>query len=91
VENIKNLADQYLETLTKRTKKSKVYKPYQLTGLSIAELLDDEQHKSLYIKMAKKYNNDHLLRLAKSVAEKESIKNKGAYFMKVFYSKNTKP
>lgn len=85
MENIKNLTGQYLETLTERAKKSKVYKPYQLVGLAIAKLLADESHKSLYIGMAKKYNNDYLLQLAKSVAEKENVKNKGAYFMKIFY------
>lgn len=73
----------YLETLKERAKKSRVYKKYQFTGLLISQLLNDEKHKSLYIKLAKKHENDDLLRIAKEVAERKNIKNKGAYFMKV--------
>lgn len=73
----------YLETLKERGKASRVYKKYQLTGLLIAQLLNDEKHKSLYIKLAKKHNNDDLLRIAKEVAERKRIKNKGGYFMRV--------
>ena len=43
----------YLETLKERAKKSRVYKSYQFIGLTIAQLLNDEKHKSLYIKLAK--------------------------------------
>lgn len=71
----------YLNTLKERTKTSRVYKKFQFTGLAIAQLLNDEKHKSLYIKLAKKHNNDDLLRIAKEVAERKRIKNKGAYFM----------
>ena len=73
----------YLETLKERAKTSRVYKKYQLIGLLIAQLLNDDKHKSLYIKLAKKYNSDDLLRIAKDVSERKNIKNKGAYFMKV--------
>ncbi|MDP3015119.1 MAG: hypothetical protein Q8N28_01770 [bacterium] len=73
----------YLETLKERAKTSKVYKKYQLTGLLIAQLLNDDKHKSLYIKLAKKHNNDDLMRIAKDVSERKKIENKGAYFMKV--------
>lgn len=73
----------YLEILKERGKQSRVYKKYQLTGLLIAELLNDENHKSLYIKLAKKHSGNHLLAIAKDVSERKKIKNKGAYFMKV--------
>ncbi len=73
----------YLKTLKERAKTSHVYKKYQFTGLLIAELLNDEKHKALYIKLAKKHPGDHLLAIAKDVAERKNIENKGGYFMKV--------
>lgn len=71
----------YLEELKKRAKESKVYKRFQLEGLEIAELLGDEAHKALYIKLAKQGDISELKRIAKEVAEKKAVKNKGAYFM----------
>lgn len=73
----------YLEELRKRSKKSKVYKQFQLFGLEIAEILGDDKHKSLYIKMARENDPRELLSLAKRVAESHGIRNKGAYFMKL--------
>ena len=73
----------YLNILKERTKKVRVHKKFQFTGLTVAQLLNDEKHKSLYIKLAKKYNNDDLLRIAKEVAERKGIKNKGGYFMTI--------
>ena len=74
----------YIKTLKERGKQSHVYKKFQLTGLIIAQLLEDEKHKSLYIKLAKEYNNEELMRLAKDVSERKKIEHKGAYFMKIF-------
>jgi len=81
----------YFELLKERSKTSRVYKRHQLIGLLIAELLEDDKYKSLYIKMAKERQNDgdELLRIAKGVAERKRIKNKGAYFMKIV-AKNKK-
>ncbi len=79
----------YLETIKERAKKSRVYKKYQFTGLLIAQLLNDEKHKSLYIKLAKKHPGDHLLSIAKDIAERKNIENKGGYFMEVL--KKTHP
>lgn len=76
--------EDYLELLRKRAKESKVYSPHQLTGLMIAEILGDEKHKALYIKLAKNNDADTLLKLAKDVADRNNIMNKGAYFMKLF-------
>ena len=77
------LEKEYLEILKQRGKESHVYKKYQLTGLLIAQLLEDEKHKSLYIKLAKKHNSDDLLKIAKDVSERKKVKNKGGYFMRV--------
>jgi hypothetical protein len=72
---------EYLEELKKRKESSRVYREYQLIGLEIATALRDEKHKSLYIKLAKQKNAHKLLDLAKDVASRSSIRNKGAYFM----------
>lgn len=85
MEPFKDLSNRYFETLTDRAKKSKVYKPFQLVGLTVAQLLDDDRHRSLYIKLAQKHKHDYLLQLAKRIAESKNIVNKGAYFMRVFY------
>lgn len=80
----------YLNTIKERAKKVRVHKKFQFTGLAIAQLLNDEKHKSLYIGLAKKYDERKLLILAKDIAERENVKNKGAYFMKVFYQEINK-
>ncbi len=82
-EKKRDFAD-YFRKMKERAKESRVYTRHQLTGLEIAELLDDRAHKSLYIKLAKDFNEDRLLSLAKSIAEKKDIKNKGAYFMAIW-------
>lgn len=74
----------YLDLLRERGKEKRVTKLYQAAGLTIAEILGDEEHKSLYIKMAKEYNYDFLISLAKDVAQRKNIENKGAYFMTLF-------
>ena len=75
--------EDYLERLKERGKTSRVYREYQLVGLMVAEVLGDEKHKSLYIKLARKHGSERILQLAKSVAERKGVKNKGAYFMKM--------
>jgi len=77
------LTANYLKNLKQRGKDSRIYRKYQLRGLEIAQILGDEKHKSLYIKLAKDRSGDELLRIAKDVAERREVKNKGAYFMKV--------
>lgn len=73
----------YLEKLKERKAESRAYSKHQVIGLEIAELLDDHKHKALYIKLAKDWNSDELLRVAKDVAGRPNINNKGAYFMKI--------
>ncbi|MEX2033287.1 MAG: hypothetical protein WD889_01875 [Candidatus Colwellbacteria bacterium] len=75
--------EDYLKELKERGKTSRVYREYQLVGLLVAEILNDEKHKSLYIKLAQKYGSQKMLQLAKDVADRKRIKNKGAYFMKM--------
>lgn len=61
-----------------------MHREFQLLGLEIAEILHDEKHKALYIKLAKNHKNPHqLLAQAKEVAEKKDIQKKGAYFMAI--------
>lgn len=82
----------YLKELRRRGKESRVYRKYQLFGLEISQILKDGKHKSLYIKLAKERSGERLLRLAKEVAEKKNIRNRGAYFMALLMnaSKNAK-
>lgn len=80
------LGSPYIEELQKRQKESKAYTRHQLLGLEISQILSDEKHKSLYIKLAKEGNANDLIALAKRIAEKGTIKNKGAYFMRVLQS-----
>lgn len=82
-----NIRATYLKELKRRAKESHVYRKYQLIGLAIAETLKDERHKSLYIKLAKEQGGERLLKLAKEIAERRGIKNRGAYFMALL--KNT--
>jgi len=88
MEDIKNILPEYMDELSDRGKTSRVYQPYQLTGLRLSELLEDPNHKSLYMRLAKKNDNHRLITLAENIAERKNIKNKGAYFMKVWYKKD---
>ena len=75
--------EDYLKELKKRAGESKVYSKHQLAGLEIAEYLEDEKHKSLYIKLAKQNNPERLLGIAKEISQNKNVANKGAYFMTV--------
>lgn len=77
----------YLKKIQERKKTSRVYTAFQMAGLNLADILDDQTHKSLYIKLAKTMNSDTLIRIAKSVAENKNVKNKGAYFMRIVQRK----
>jgi len=81
---------EYLKLLKERSKTSRVYKKFQLTGLVIAQLLNDEKHKSFYIKLAQKHDNDKLMSLAKDVSERKNIENKGGYFTRIFFNRKNK-
>ena len=76
----------YLDLLKERKADSRVYFRHQSVGLELAETLEDEKHKSLYMKLAKDYDAQALLELAKDVAMRNNVQNKGAYFMKLLAS-----
>ncbi len=75
----------YFDELKRRARESRVYSEHQLVGLMLAEILEDEEHKSLYIKLAKEYDSDMLLRLAKDIADRPKVEKRGAYFMKLLH------
>lgn len=81
--------EKYLDELKRRAKESHVYRKYQLVGLEISQILQDEKHKALYIKLAKDGDGDALMRIAKDVAERGDVKNKGAYFMSIIAGMKT--
>ncbi len=83
MKNLKQIGDQYLQTLAKRSKESRVYNPNQMTGLTLAELLKDPEHKAIYMRLAKLYDNEELIQLAKRVAESKNVRNRGGYFMRM--------
>lgn len=86
---MEQMASKYLEELRKRARTSKIYRKYQLLGLEIATALGDDAHKALYMKLAKQGNGEWLLTIAKDVAQKKNVDNKGAYFMAII-QKNQK-
>jgi len=79
--------DDYIKKLKERGKDSHVYTKFQLIGLEIAQILNDNKHKSIYIKLCKDKDPETLLSIAKDVAERKTIENKGGYFMRVLQSK----
>ncbi len=80
----------YIDEIARRAKESHVYQKHQLIGLLIAELLHDEKHKSLYMKLAKTRDHNELLALAKDISQRENVKNKGAYFMSIVTEQKSK-
>ena len=83
-------AKKYLETLGSRGRESKAYQKHQHIGVEIAEMLGDAKHTGLYIKLCSQYQPEDLLAVAKDIAGKGTVKNKGAYFMKVYKEKAQK-
>ena len=79
----------YMQELKRRTSESRAYKSYQLTGLEIANILEDWEHKALYMRLAKVHGESKMMQLAKNVVERKNIENKGAYFMSVLKSEKS--
>jgi len=84
------IGPEYIEEIRKRGKKSKVYSSHQLIGLEIARLLDDEEHKTFYMKLAKERGTQELLSIARDVWDRD-VKNKGSYFMKIIGARGMMP
>lgn len=78
----------YLSIIKERTKASRVYKQHQSVGLALAEILEDDSHKSLYMKLAKQHDHQMLIALAKDIAERKNVQNRGAYFMRMLQKQN---
>jgi hypothetical protein len=79
----------YLDKIRERAKKSRIHSRHQMIGLMVADTLEDQGHKALYIKMARDENGEKMLYMAKSIAENPKIENKGAYFMKLWRLENS--
>jgi hypothetical protein len=82
------LSEDYAKKLRERISKNRVYRDYQAIGLEIAETLEDKKHIALYIKLAREHSAHELLRIAKDVAQRNEVTNKGAYFMRLLQGKN---
>ena len=78
----------YLKKIGERAKNSRISQPHQLTGLDVAQMLDDWGYRGLYMKLAKQFGETKLRMLAKAVAEQNNITNKGAYLMKILFPKD---
>mgnify|MGYP001251266126 CR=1 FL=1 len=78
----------YLKLIEERAKKSRVYSKHQLIGLLLAEMLEDDTHKSFYMRLAMTADESELFFVAKDIAENKNISNKGAYFMTVWHERN---
>jgi len=76
-------AKEYAAALQERGKKARVTQQFQMIGLEIATILRDFEHKAIYIKYTKELGSERMLMLAKDVASRRDVKNRGAYFMKV--------
>ena len=74
----------YLDKMRERAKKNRIHSRHQMIGLMVADTLRDPKYKSLYIKMAREEDGEKMLYIAKSIAENTRVKNKGAYFMRMW-------
>lgn len=90
MKHFKDIVPGYMSTLDERAGTSRVYQSHQLIGLQLADILEDRKHKALYMRLAKKHDNQKLIEVAKGVAENSKIINKGAYFMRVWQKTNNK-
>ena len=75
--------ENYIKNLKIRSTSSHAHTKHQLLGLEIAEVLHDRPHRSLYIKLAKNWDGNELLRLARDVADRVAVRNRGGYFMRI--------
>ncbi len=86
MEAFKNVSGDYLKGLAARKATSKVYSAHQEVGLELATILRDRFNKALYIKLAKTHtDHQRLLMLAKDIASRQGVVNRGAYFMRLLF------
>ena len=87
MKSLRDIPAEYWAALEGKIRKQQVTKPHQLIGLEIADILNDREHRALYIKFAQHYDTDWLLGLAKRVAERPDVRSRGAYFMHILSMK----
>lgn len=75
--------EEYLSLLNRRAKESRSYRAFQTTGTDIADILGDQKHIALYIKIAKTIDGQTLLQTAKLIMQNKNVRNPGAYFMRI--------
>lgn len=75
--------EEYLSLLNRRAKESRSYRAFQTTGTDIADILGDQKHTALYIKIAKTVDGQTLLQTAKLIMQNKNVRNPGAYFMRI--------
>ena len=75
--------EEYLSLLNRRFKESRSYRAFQTTGTDIADILGDQKHIALYIKIAKTIDGQTLLQTAKLIMQNGNVRNPGAYFMRI--------
>jgi hypothetical protein len=86
MEAFKNVSGDYLRHLAGRAKESKVYSAHQMVGLELSQILHDRFNKALYIRLAKTHpDHQRLLMLAKDIAGRQGVVNRGAYFMRLLF------
>ena len=64
-----------------KTAKRNISQEYQDYGIRLAQALNDEKHKSLYIKLAKEKPRNHLENAKEFVLDYYGAKNKARIFM----------
>jgi hypothetical protein len=75
--------EEYFSLLNQRAKQSHAYRAFQTTGTDVADILGDQKHIALYIKIAKTVNAQVLLQTAKLIMQNNNVRNPGAYFMRI--------
>lgn len=89
-QNEENGFSGYLKKIKERSQTNRIYSSHQMIGLMIADILGDQSHKALYMRLAKNNDKDLLMSIAKTIADNQNVKNKGAYFMKVWKEETNK-
>lgn len=89
MDGLGNFSKEYLGNIAKRGKQSRVYTSFQNIGLELAGILGDPTHTALYIRIAKTHpDHQALMSLAKDIAARPGVANRGAYFMKMLHKKD---
>lgn len=77
---MKSIKEVLAERLSKTARKN-ISQEYQDYGIRLSQTLNDEKHKSLYIKLAKEKPRNHLEKAKEFVLDYYGAKNKARIFM----------